>query len=429
MVWWSAVYHRDFCPMPSPSPPLDDPGALAARRLLLELFQAALARVEGGAAVRSALAGNRPERAALLAVGKAADAMARGAADMLGSGLVRGIIVTKYGHGDPEHWRGQPVQYLESAHPLPDRNSLAAGERVVDFVQQLPAGLPLLCLISGGASALLESLWPGVDLALLQRANAWLLGSGLDIHQVNRVRLGLSRIKGGGLLRYSGERPVTGLYISDVAGDDPAVIGSGLLGPPPAAPLPAQLPDWLRGALHPLQPAPPAGAVQRRVVASLDHALAAVVATGESRGCPVRRATAPLTGDAVEAARRIVAEISTGPPGLYLWGGETTVNLPAQPGRGGRNQHLALAAALELAGRDDICLLAAGTDGSDGPTEDAGALVDGGTVARGALHGFDAAECLARADAGSLLAASGDLLNTGPTGTNVTDLVIAFRQP
>jgi hydroxypyruvate reductase len=415
--------------MPSPSAPLDDPCALAARRLLLELFQAALARVEGGAAVRSALAGDRPERAALLAVGKAADAMARGAADVLGDGLVSGIIVTKYGHGDPEHWRRQPIEYLESAHPVPDRNSLVAGERVVAYVQRLPAGLPLLCLISGGASALLESLWPGVDLALLQRANAWLLGSGLDIHQVNRVRLGLSRIKGGGLLRYCGARPVTGLYISDVAGDDPAVIGSGLLGPPPAATLPEGLPDWLRGALHPLQPAPAAGAVQRRVVASLEHALAAVVAAGESRGCPVRRAAAPLAGDAVQAARRIVAEISAGPPGLYLWGGETTVNLPAKPGRGGRNQQLALAAALELAGRDDICLLAAGTDGSDGPTEDAGALVDGGTVARGALQGLDAAECLARADAGSLLAASGDLLNTGPTGTNVTDLVIAFRQP
>lgn len=408
--------------MPSPTPPDHDP-----RRLLLTVFNTALQRVEGEAAVATALADDCPAEAALLAVGKAADAMARAAAARLGDGLRKGLIVTKYQHGEAARWADGPVRLLESAHPVPDANSLAAGQAVAEFVSGLPAGLPLLCLISGGASALVELPRPGIDLALLQRANGWLLGSGLDIHAINRVRQGLSQLKGGGLLALCGERPVTGLYISDVAGDDPAVIGSGLLGPAPRAALPAGLPDWLATALQPVPGDEPEAQVTRRIVASLAHALDAAAAAGGQLGLAVHRQT-ELEGEAGTAARAIVQSLVDGPAGLYLWGGETTVTLPPQPGRGGRNQQLALAAAVALAGRDDIHLLAAGTDGSDGPTGDAGALVDGGTVARGALHGFDAADCLARADAGSLLDASGDLVHTGPTGTNVTDLVIALKQ-
>jgi hydroxypyruvate reductase len=187
------------------------------------------------------------------------------------------------------------------------------------------------------------------------------------------------------------------------------------------------LPDWLAGVLQPVAERAEAGTVVRRIVASLDLALDAAEAAGRRQGFAVYRAAGHLADDAALTAARLVGEVVAGPPGVYLWGGETTVTLPPTPGRGGRNQHLALAAAMALAGRDDICLLSVGTDGSDGPTEDAGALVDGGTVARGALHGFDAADCLARADAGSLLEASDDLVNTGPTGTNVTDLVIALK--
>jgi len=413
--------------MPHPNTHSDTLNPHPSRPLLLAIYQAALARVEGRAAVAAALAEGCPERAAILAVGKAADAMARGAAERLGDGLVQGLIVTKYGHGSAGHWAGRPVTLLESAHPVPDANSLAAGRAVADFVAALPAGLPLICLISGGASALVELPRDGIDLDLLQRASDWLLGSGLDIHRINRVRQGLSRLKGGGLLALAGDRPVLGLYISDVAGDDPAVIGSGLLGPSPQAALPAGLPDWLAQALQPVAERADEGRVERHIVASLDLALDAAEAEGRRRGCAVYRAAEPLADDAALTATRLVSEVMAGPPGLYLWGGETTVTLPAAPGRGGRNQHLALAAARALAGRDDICLLSVGTDGSDGPTEDAGALVDGGTLARAALHGFDAADCLARADAGSLLEASDDLINTGPTGTNVTDLVIALK--
>lgn len=409
--------------MSHPEPPEQHP----SRQLLLDVFHAALARVEGRAAVVAALADCPFDRAAVLAVGKAADAMAHGAADCLGEGLVSGLVVTKYGHANPAAWTGRPVRVMESAHPVPDDNSLAAGEAVADFVRSLPEGLPLLCLISGGASALVELPRDGVDLSLLQRANAWLLGSGLDIHDINRVRQGLSQLKGGGLLGLLGQRPVLGLYVSDVAGDDPAVIGSGLLGPSPQRAVPGGLPDWLQSALQPIAERSGGDATERRVIASLAHALDAAEAEARRRGLVVHRGAEPLAGDAGGVAAMLVETIVAGAPGLYLWGGETTVALPDEPGRGGRNQHLALAAARALAGRDDIFLLAAGTDGTDGPTEDAGALVDGGTVARGALHGFDAADCLARADAGSLLDASGDLVHTGPTGTNVTDLVIAWK--
>jgi hydroxypyruvate reductase len=406
------------------------PASLAirdARRLVLEVFRAALARVEGRAAVQSALAQGCPPRAAVLAIGKAADAMARGALEMLDDGFAGGLVVTKYGHGDVAFWARHGADYLESAHPVPDHNSLRAGEAVVAFVRGLPAGLPLLCLISGGASALVEHPRQGVDLALLQRANSWLLGSGLDIHPVNRVRQGLSQLKGGGLLSLLDDREVIGLYISDVAGDDPAVIGSGLLGPAPDVPLPGGLPDWLAAAVQPVAPLSTTARVQRRIIASLDHALAAAEAEGKRLDLPVRRASAPLAGEAGDCAGRLVAEMLAGPPGLYVWGGETTVALPTDPGRGGRNQHLALAAAVAMAGRHDLVLLAAGTDGTDGPTEDAGGLVDGDTLERADVEGFDAVDCLRRADAGSLLAATGDLVHTGPTGTNVTDLVIALK--
>jgi hydroxypyruvate reductase len=154
------------------------------------------------------------------------------------------------------------------------------------------------------------------------------------------------------------------------------------------------------------------------------HAAAEV---GKGLGLAVHFHERFVEGDAAERGRDLARQLVSGPPGLHVWGGETTVHLPERPGRGGRNTHLALAAALELAGRGDCYLLSAGTDGTDGPTEDAGALVDGGTVERASLDGFDAPEALRRADSGSALEASGDLIQTGPTGTNVMDLMLGLR--
>ena len=401
------------------------------RRNLLAISHAALAAVEGRGAVRRPLAADPPAGPLhLVAVGKAATSMALGALDALGDQVVGGLVICKHGHGEPELDRVARITYLESDHPVPGEQSLAAGRALVDYLDAAPADARFLVLGSGGASSLVELLPEGCDLAWLQRLTDWLLAGGYDIGTMNRVRKAFSRIKGGRLRRWLRGRPALNLLISDVPGDDPAVVGSGLLVPDrglPAA-LPVELPDWARAHLHDATGSDALGGdVETVLVARNADARAAARAAAVDLGYTVREHDDELDGDAVEAARTLVATLATGGPGLWIWGGETTVQLPEAPGRGGRNQHLALAAALELAGRDDLLLLAAGTDGTDGPGEDAGALVDGGSVARGELHVGPAAGYLARADAGTFLAAAGDLLQTGPTGTNVMDLALGLH--
>jgi len=258
------------------------------------------------------------------------------------------------------------------------------------------------------------------------------LASGWDIHRMNALRKHLSRIKGGRLAAHLRGRRIMQLLISDVPGDSPSDIGSGLLVADEESRIAASvLPPWLQTLL---KSAPPPLTdlscftnIETHIIASFDHALAAAVREAKKLGYAIQVHAERLSGDAAATGRRLAAELRDGAAGLHIWGGETTVELPANPGRGGRNQHLALAAAEALADRDKVWLLAAGTDGSDGPGEDAGALVDGGTLARGALEGLDAADCLQRADAGTFLEASGDLISTGPTGTNVMDIVIGLK--
>ncbi|MCU7905930.1 MAG: DUF4147 domain-containing protein [Candidatus Thiodiazotropha sp. (ex Epidulcina cf. delphinae)] len=403
------------------------------RKQLVEIFQAALASVEGRIAVSGRLKQNPlPGPVGLIAIGKAAQAMASGAHDCLGNRIERALIISKTGHVDFPFCRRQAWEALEAAHPVPDQTSLQAGLRLLRFVSET-ADRPLLFLISGGASSLVEVPIGGVDLPFLIRTNDWLLGSGLQIAQMNGVRKALSRIKGGGLLQWLGERKVRVLAISDVPGDLPAVIGSGLLTPEPdlqrqlaSLVLPAWLDERLREGLRQrigMDRAPPAV----EIVATLRDAEAAAAQRAGELGFPVFLYQDMLRGDATATGRRLARALLQGPSGVAIWGGETSVKLPPAPGQGGRNQHLALAAARELAGSTVCYLLAAGTDGTDGPTKDAGALVDGGTIARAELEGFEAERSLAAADAGRLLEASGDLITTGPTGTNVMDLVIGLR--
>jgi hydroxypyruvate reductase len=247
---------------------------------------------------------------------------------------------------------------------------------------------------------------------------------------VNRIRRHLSLIKGGHLLAHVGNREALALLISDVPDDDPGVIGSGLVGGGSEERLPENLPPWLNALLDAVPVASPTRvpAVTRRVVATLDDALAAAEQAGRSAGLEVRRAARRFDGGCVELATRFCHELEMGPAGLSIWGGESTLQLPATPGRGGRNQHLALAAARLLVSHEELTLLAAGTDGTDGPTTDAGAIVDSETVERGMLSGLDADDCLSRADSGAFLEASGDLVHSGPTGTNVGDLVLGLKR-
>jgi hydroxypyruvate reductase len=217
--------------------------------------------------------------------------------------------------------------------------------------------------------------------------------------------------------------------VSDVPGNDLRAIGSGPLVADEDLRRPLTLrdmPDFITEALKHMPPAPaPDDAcfqnVKREIVATLDNAKSAAVETAKELGYQIMLETSFVSG------ARLAKKLLRAEPGtVHVWGGETTVRLPESPGRGGRNQSLALAAAMMLQGHDDTWFLAAGTDGTDGPTEDAGALVDGGTIARGEQAGLDARQFLARADAGSFLEASGDLIQTGPTGTNVMDIMLGL---
>jgi len=403
------------------------------RQLLAGLFDRALEAVGGRQSVRRALKARSIDMpVTLIAVGKAAQSMTEGAWDVLGERIRGGLVISKPGHLAPEWLARFSLEGIEGGHPVPTEGSLSAGRRLQEVLEEAGEET-LLFLISGGASSLVEVPVSGLGLSDLARLNEWLLGSGLPIEAMNLVRKSVSLIKGGGLLAALGGRRVRALAISDVPGDDLRVIGSGLLVPEHdlASRLAAlDLPDWLhdwtdRGLME--RAGIPARGPEIELVATLDVAKDRAVAAAEAAGVEAHLHREFLEGDAAERGRDLANRLIEGQVGLHIWGGETTVQLPASPGRGGRNQHLALAAAVELAGRDDCFLLSAGTDGTDGPTEDAGALVDGGTLERGGLEGRDSGSALAAADAGSFLAASSDLLHTGPTGTNVMDLVLGLR--
>jgi glycerate 2-kinase len=406
--------------------------ASVVRQHLVRIFRAGIDAVHGTRCVADYLE-KYPLRGSVhvVAIGKAAGAMARGALQVLDGRVEGGLIVSKDGHIDPDLSRDRRFDCMETGHPLPDARSLAAGQVMRDFLEALPGDAGLLFLLSGGASSLIELLPDGVKLQELQRLTAWLLGSGLDIGAMNRIRQSVSLIKGGRLASLLRGRKAMVLLMSDVAGDDPAVIGSGPLYPVDNDMAAARdLPAWVEQLTRKIPQRPAAvhaGRVSHHVIASLDMALAAAAEQGRALGYPATIMCDRLAGDATRAGRGVVVRLRDMPTGLYLWGGETTFRLPGEPGRGGRNQHLALAAAGAMDGHAGMMLLAAGTDGTDGPTTAAGAVVDASTFSRIRASGLDPEDCLRRADSGTCLAACGDLLSTGPTGTNVTDMVIGIK--
>ncbi|HXQ64080.1 MAG TPA: DUF4147 domain-containing protein [Steroidobacteraceae bacterium] len=403
-----------------------------SRSLLLDLYTAACTAVEGRRAVRAALASTGHTLAvgnwSLVAVGKAAGAMALGALDVLGARVQRGLVISRRGYLDAELERWPAVRCLAADHPVPGEASLAAGAELLSFATATPAGERVLVLVSGGASSLVEVLAEGITPEELRRVNEWGLASGVAIGSLNAVRRRLSRLKDGRFAAALAHTRAQALLISDVPGDDPAVVGSGLVGRAANAPLPEDLPEWLREVLDRAGPGPAGATLPAELVGTLADALSAAARAADVRGLSTRVLAPPATGEACAAASRFAHELALTPEDVLLWGGETTVELPAEPGRGGRNQQFALAAARLIAGHANLVVLAAGTDGADGNTDDAGAIVDGGTVARGAAEGLDAEATLAAANAGPFLAACGDLLHTGPTGTNVGDVIIGLRR-
>ncbi len=402
------------------SPRIDE-----CRRQLLTIYREAITRLSGQRLVsRSLLGGSFPEPFHVLSVGKASLSMMRGAlADP--QRVLGGLVV----HPRQQEQLPFPdtIEVQAAEHPLPGEGSFAAGYRVLDFLDELPPSEPLLVLLSGGGSSLMEAPREGVSEDDLLSIHAWLLSSGLDIVEVNRVRQSLSAVKGGALARRLRDRPCRVLTLSDVPPDHPSALASGPFLPPITGPLPG-LPDWISVLVGNDIPSETPD-IDHVSLADSGRLASTAAELGQDIGLPVSVDDGWLEGDAADVGRRIADTVLASAPGLFVWTGETTMTLPIAPGRGGRCQQLALAAAERFAGHGDCLLLACGSDGLDGPEGDAGAIVDGGTVARGEAAGLGSEDALDWADAGRFLEASGDLVNTGPTDTNVNDLILALRLP
>ena len=383
-----------------------------SRRRLQSLFQVALDAVHGSRLAEAALA--HADVPHVIALGKAAESLAAGAWRANRGSVRSGFVALPRGYETGELPGDSPFERHLGAHPVPDESSLAAGEALERYTAGLPQGDAVAVLVSGGASACVESPAPGIDLALLRRVNDWSLASGLPITLINAARARLSRLKGGGLASWLRGREVHAKVLSDVMGDSDQWVGGGPLSAVTSE-LPP-LPDWLGHILAAVPPKPMAGVPLQRLAGNREAVAAVCAAGARDRG--------DIPGDIETACAEIAHAIETAEPGILVWGGETTFALPADPGRGGRCRHLALSLARRLAGRGDWCLLAAGTDGWDGTDAVAGAFVDGATEQRGTRRGRDAAADLARADSGGFFAGSGEEIVTGPTGTNVNDLVI-----
>jgi len=412
----------------------------------------ALAAADPERLVRAAVAA-RPERwAAALALGKAAPAMARGAQATSSAGRplgqagpLRRLLVRTHSTPATPGLLDPAWEELSGGHPLSDQASLAAGQRVLRWLGELPPGAPLLAMVSGGSSACVEALAAGITLEDLTATQRALLASGLPIHDFNAVRKHLSVFKGGGALRAS-RGPVLALLLSDVPGDDPGTIGSGPFAADPttfadahAAVAGLAVPERVRrrlaaGARGELpETVKPGDPEMERLESILIGSVATAVAAaaGEARHGGFAVTTGDLAGEAAAAARSLVARGRAlgGERVALVLGGETTVTLGPDAGRGGRNQELALAAARELTGGGDgELVLTLASDGEDGPTSAAGGIVDGTSWEQLERAGAEPAAGLARHDSNRALAAlPGALLETGNTGTNVGDLAIYLR--
>lgn len=399
---------------------------LTARELLSHLFQTAIDEVDGRHCVQSWCRDNSARFDHCIAIGKAAPAMLQGALDH-NKNLKQALLICPPGQCSRSIRKDKRINIIASSHPVPDQSSLDAGEALLHFLAGIPQGEKLLVLISGGTSSLVEVMVDGLSLEQLQRINQHLLASGKNIQQMNEWRKQFSQIKGGGLLEYVQTEHCTQLLISDVQNDDASVIGSGLLVANNDAP---DDDSFLHELLNTVQAKNHhcSDSIETHIIATQQQAMQAAYdeATDMEVDCYLHEDF--LSGEAEEQGVRIAQWLLSAPAGIHIWGGETTVTLPKNPGTGGRNQQFALAAAQVLDGYNDISLLAAGTDGIDGNTPCAGAVVYGSTMQAAKKFGMDVAQALQKADAGKVLMATEYWLKTGPTNTNVMDLVIAYKR-
>ncbi|MGI9438031.1 MAG: glycerate kinase type-2 family protein [Geminicoccaceae bacterium] len=408
------------------------------RRLLRSMLDAAIDAALPSRLIKAHLPPKPEGRTIVLGAGKAAAAMAREVEDHM-IGPVEGLVVTRYGHGAA----CRSIEVIEAAHPVPDDAGKAAAGRILELAKSAGADDLVLCLVSGGASSLLALPAAGLSLDDKQALNRALLESGADITQMNTVRKHLSAIKGGRLAAAAHPAKVVSLLISDVPGDDPAVIGSG---PTVADPTsfsdaleiverygitkPKAIIDHLKAAKDetPKADDPRLAAAENRVIATPQASLEAALAVALDHGVrPV------VLGDAIEGEAREVARVLAGvaqqvrrhaqpamAPCVILPGGETTVTMKGK-GRGGRNAEFLLALAIHLGGADNVYALAADTDGIDGSETNAGAMVTPDTLERAASLGLDPKGHLADNDGFGFFERLEDLVTTGPTLTNVND--------
>jgi hydroxypyruvate reductase len=434
------------------------------RQHAMEIFQASLKAVDPIEAIfrtvkpvdDGLLIGERRlafkdyDRILVVGAGKAAAPMAKALEDILGGRITDGVIVVKEGHG----LSLQHVRLREAGHPVPDERGVHGAEEIMALAQTATARDLVLCVISGGGSALLVAPAEDIRLADKQDVTRLLLACGADIHEINTVRKHLSRVKGGGLARLAHPATVASLALSDVIGDDLNVIASGPTVPDPATfadvhrvletyNLLQQIPPSVQKRLQkglageiPETPKPGDGVFQRcyvQLVGTNFQALAAAGKQALNLGYRPLILSSVVEGEAREVAKVITAiakemrrsENPLAPPACILCGGETTVTLQGS-GKGGRNQEFALAAALMLEGLENIVVLCGGTDGTDGPTDAAGAIADGRTISRGRAKGLDPVDYLRRNDSYHFFQALEDLVITGPTRTNVMDVYLAL---
>lgn len=433
----------------------------ASRQMVRTFFDAALRAVDPYRAVdrhcghlRSLIETEGCGKVVMVSVGKAAAAMARALVDCVGSYLWAGIVLTKYRHVG-SHTFPPGVSVVESGHPIPDENGVRAAGKVLELVQGGDPQTLVVFLISGGGSALLCAPCRGISLAQKQIVTGLLLNAGADIGELNTVRKHLSAVKGGRLAEAAYPGRVVSLVLSDVIGDPLDVIASG-----PAVPDPSTFADCLKvvdkyrlaeampsevmevldlGAQGVIPETPKPGnpifdQVESIVVGNNAAAVAAAGEAAADAGYAASVLSTALAGEASQVGRELaqmalerLSLMRAGEKACLVAGGETTVTVTGN-GRGGRNTELALAFAREIEGRAGITFLSAGTDGTDGPTDAAGAIVNGETIADARRLGLDPLDFLARNDSYTFFHAIDGLVITGPTGTNVMDVQLILLE-
>lgn len=412
---------------------------LEPKSFLISIFDAAVAAADPERTIRDHLPAKPRGRTIVIGAGKGSAQMAA-AFEKVWDGPIEGLVVTRYGYGA----KCERIEIIEAAHPVPDAAGLEASRRLLEKVQGLTSDDLVVALISGGGSALLPSPAAGLTLADEIAVNEALLASGAPIAAMNTIRKHVSTIKGGRLAAAAWPAKVVSLVVSDIPGDNPALVASGPTVPDTGSREDAlasiaaygmKLPDAVMEHINSAEADAPSPGDERfagnevHLIASAGVSLEAAAAEAKRQGIEAVILSDSIEGEAREVGgvhAAIAREVATrnrpfSKPVLILSGGETTVTLRAK-GKGGRNSEFLLAFAIGISGADNIHALAADTDGIDGSEDNAGAFADGSTVARMRAAGVDAKATLAGNNAWTAFNAIGDLFVPGPTGTNVNDL-------